>query len=94
MDTVISLGSALFAFSTLQMYFTSRESLYPGYEANVSQVSDVFDVWCISLLVVHFGIYYAVVLMSYIYCKEAVDSLLEKLLEEVAEIDLVGNAQA
>ncbi|CDH10511.1 uncharacterized protein ZBAI_02297 [Zygosaccharomyces bailii ISA1307] len=35
--------------------------------------------------------------MSYINCKEAVDietNLLQKILEEVAEIDLVGNPQA
>lgn len=93
-DNFFCLGGVLMAFSPLMMYFTIYESLYPEYQAKV--VSDIFDVFSTSWLIIHYFLYYAVFLMSYIYCKATINiesDLLKKLLEEVAEIELVEDPE-
>lgn len=67
------------------------EGFYPGYKVEVS------DMFPISWLIIHYLLYYAVLLMNHIYCKALVDigeGSLQKVLKQVAEVDLMGDSEA
>lgn len=72
------------------MYFFLYENIYPGFEADVS------GIFSASWLIIHCFVHYAVFVSNYIYCKATVDiemDQLQKLLEEVAAINLAGDPE-
>lgn len=90
LDIVVSLVCTSIALSTQLMYFFLCENIYPGFEADVS------GIFSASWLIIHCFLHYAVFVVNYIYCKATVDietNSLQKLLEEVAVIDLAGDPE-
>lgn len=90
-DIPISLMYTFIPLSAQLMYFSLCENIYNGFE------KDLFDIFCAPWLIIHYFLYHAVFFVQYIYCRAAVNiemSSLQKVLEEVAEIDLVGDPEA
>ncbi|AQZ17972.1 hypothetical protein BZL39_M05330 [Zygosaccharomyces parabailii] len=90
LDIVVSLGCTSIALSTQLMYFFLCENIYPGFEVDVS------GIFSASWLIIYCSLHHAIFVANYIYCKVTVDiemDSLQKLLEEVAEIDLAGDPE-
>lgn len=90
-DIPISLMYTFIPLSAQLMYFSLCENIYNGFE------KDLFDIFCAPWLIIHYFLYHAVFFVQYIYCRAAVNiemSSLQKVLEGVAEIDLVGDPEA
>ncbi|AQZ10041.1 hypothetical protein BZL39_A09770 [Zygosaccharomyces parabailii] len=91
MDILISLIYTLLPLSAQLMYFFLCEIIYHGFQKDLSHI------FCAPWLIIHYFLYHAVFFVDYIYCKATVSigtNSLQKLLEEVAEIDLAGDPEA